>query len=502
MNPLENAWHQIADQAIASAGSIASFLTALVLILIARLVARPVDRPKLRGPLILVACYLVLWVLRDVTVASPTFNMILGIAALFVVLLAIGNTSVLLAAFLATRKRGQPVPRILTDIVHVLVVVAAAMLALRSAGLSLGSLVATSAVLTAVIGLSLQDTLGNLFAGLAIQAQQPFEVGDWIQFDPDPQLVGQVIEINWRATKVQTNDHVEVTVPNGALAKIPIRNFTKPSLVSRRTLAFHAPYEIAPVRVQQVVAAAVADAAGVLRAPPVEVITAGFSDSGIEYHVRFFIDRFTDRAPIESGVRDRVWYALSRAGIAIPFPIRDLRMHTAANDPTPDLIAREGSLGCVDFLRVLSQGDLRSLAASSSWRRYAPGESIVRQGEPGDELFIVVRGAVTVRVERDGLSADVATLSAGEYFGEMSLLTGEPRSATVRASSDTELLAVGTQPFAEILRTTPALAEALSEEIARRRAQTGERAGELATQGMARQRQVTLGARIKAFFRV
>src|SRR5690606_39397019 len=108
------------------------------------------------------------------------------------------------------------------------------------------SLLATSALLTAVIGLSLQETLGNLFAGLAIQAERPFEVNDWIQFDEHRHRVGRVVEINWRATKVETSDRVILTVPNGVLARAPIMNFSRPTALVRRSVYVDAPFDAPP----------------------------------------------------------------------------------------------------------------------------------------------------------------------------------------------------------------------------------------------------------------
>src|SRR5690606_13193402 len=153
---------------------------------------------------------------------------------------------------------------------------AVALVVLRAAGVELGSLLTTSALLTAVIGLSLQDTLGNLFAGLAIQAQQPFEVGDWIQHDPtDQETMGRVVEINWRATRVLTVDNVEVTIPNGALARASIRNFSRPTAEVRRSVTITVAAHVPPNEVHRLFAEAVAGTPGVLSHPAPDVQTLG-----------------------------------------------------------------------------------------------------------------------------------------------------------------------------------------------------------------------------------
>ncbi len=315
-----------------------------------------------------------------------------------------------------------------------------------------------------------------MFAGLSIQAQRPFEVGDWVQFDADAECIGRVTEINWRATKVLTDDMVEVVVPNGTLAKAPIRNFSQPTKVSRRTAIVQGPYEAAPQRVQAALFEAIRGASGVLRSPAPTVMLTDFADSGIEYRVRYFIDDFRRRHEIDSQVRARIWYAFQRAGIGIPFPIRDVRTTDAAAaaelERTSRLEERSRALRSVDFLDVLPDKAIERLARSSELRLFAPGEDIIVQGAEGDELFILLGGEARVLVENGERDpAEVARLGVGDFFGEMSLLTGEKRAATVRAGASCELLVVATATLRPLLAEAPELAEHMSHVLARRQAQ-------------------------------
>ncbi len=156
-------------------------------------------------------------------------------SAQFLLLASIGRSGfIVLADVLWSQRRARPLPKILRDVMQGLVFALVGLLVLRAAGVEPGSLLTTSALLTAVLGLSLQDTLGNLFAGLAIQAQQPFEVGDWIQFDEHPEHIGRVLEINWRATRILTLTQVEITIPNALAAKAPLVNYSRPNHVVRQ----------------------------------------------------------------------------------------------------------------------------------------------------------------------------------------------------------------------------------------------------------------------------
>ncbi len=453
----------------------------LALALIAALRATLPPRPGVaqkRTPGLLLAAHLVTFVLAQALPEGQGPSRIFAPLALLFLLLSIGRSAVVLGidVFLG-RRMGRPLPRIIRDILQGLVIVGIGLVVLNSAGVEPGSLLTTSALLTAVVGLSLQDTLGNVFAGLAIQVQQPFEIGDWIQFDNEPKNVGRVVEINWRATKVITVEEIEVIVPNGSLAKAPIKNFTKPTMASRRSIFFQAPHATPPDEVHRAVLAAIADAPGVLLDPPPSILTNQFLDSGIEYWVRFFTEQFHRRDMVDSVVRDRIWHALHRSGMEMPFPHRVVQIHTI--DAEHRALAVEGQiekrsrvLRGADFFRVLESGELTRLAEAAYSRRYTAGEVIMRQGDTSRELFVIERGEVAVLLARPG-EADaiaVARLGPGSLFGEMALVTGVQRQATVRAVTACELVEVGPEAMQGVLATSPTLAERLSAVLAERQA--------------------------------
>jgi small-conductance mechanosensitive channel/CRP-like cAMP-binding protein len=395
--------------------------------------------------------------------------------SLTLLLLAGGRAGFLLVMrAVVGRRRRVPIPQIVQDIGQVLVYFGVLFAVLRAAGVELGSLLTTSALVTAVIGLSLQDTLGNLFAGLAIQAQRPFEVGDWIQVGDDATTVGRVVEVNWRATRLLTIDEVEITVPNGALARSSMRNFSRPSDVVRRSILITLAPSLAPSEAHALFLAAVADVPSVLKLPAPDALTIGFSDRGIEYRVRYYVTEFDRREPIDSLVRDRIWYALSRAGHDIPGATRTVYLHetgkAAREEQREEGIARkEVALRAVHFLAGIPDEAVRMLAEAAQRRVYTVGETIIREGQPGNELFILLGGEVEVLVARDsGGDARVATLGPLHFFGEMSLMTGEPRRATIRASAPTTVLVVGKTELSPVLIEHPELAETISRVLAER----------------------------------
>jgi small-conductance mechanosensitive channel/CRP-like cAMP-binding protein len=480
---------------------------ALALIVALRVLLPASGRHLLRQPTVFLALHVVARVAQRLLPAHTELGRSLSLVSAVFVLASVGRSGVLLVLdIILGRRMVRPLPRIVRDIAQGLVYLAVLLAALRMSGVELSSILTTSALLTAVVALSLQETLGNMVAGLAIQVQQPFDVGDWIQFDGELKHIGRVVEINWRATKVLTLDDVEVVVPNSTLAKAPITNFTKPAVHSRRSLYFPVPADVPPHLVQETILDALVGSYGVLPEPPPSVVTNAFVDGNVEYWVRFFTDLFHQRDIVDGKARDRIWYALSRTNIALAAPNRYVRRvevsssAQALKDESRTRVRAE-ALRNVDFLRDLSEERLHELATKSRIHLFAQGETVVRTGERTAEMFIVESGEASVRIEHSK-PREVAVLRAGSFFGEMALMTGEPRNATVVAARPCALIVVDDDAMRSLLESTPELAGHVSQVIAERQAALTSDATELDDQPREsiEARSSALLARIKDFF--
>jgi small-conductance mechanosensitive channel len=491
----------IQEGAYTSLGGV-DLIIALILLILLRILLPETERARIRLPLLFFIGNVVIVVFRSLVAIPDGFDRPLGAVALVLILASIGRASfLLLVDYLIGRRLARPLPKIFRDIIQVLVYLGVAFLTLPYFGVEPGSLLTTSALITAVIGLSLQETLGNLFAGLAIQAQRPFEVGDWIRFDLDESLTGRVTEINWRATKVMTDAQVEVIVPNGPLAKAPISNYTQPTRVSRREVSVQAEYEAAPHQVMRALLDAVHATPDVLNTPAPDVVLHQYDDSGLEYRLRYYIRDFARRVAIDSAVRVRIWYAFQRANLTIPFPIRDVRSRDVATERTREAedtqSARQRALQGIDFLAGLPEDVMAQLVGRTRVALYSDGETVIRQGDAGDELFIVNEGEVAILVGK----TEVARLGSGKFFGEMSLLTGEKRTATVTSCGPARLFVIGSADMKELLEQDPTLAEHLAEVLARRKAQLEEqKTGTPPSKRKEQAESSVLLSRIRSFF--
>jgi len=317
------------------------------------------------------------------------------------------------------------------------------------------TLVTTSAVSAVVLGFALQDTLGNAFAGLAIQSEKPFHVGHWIKVG---EFEGRVAEVTWRATKLRTKTGNFVVVPNNIISKEAITNYSEPAAPTRIDVEVGASYLSAPNVVKAAIAEALANAPRVLAGPPPDVILLSFGDSAINYRARFWIDDYERDEAARDQVRTAIYYSFARHGIDIPWPIQvQYTKDWPEAEATARYREREMFLGSVDLFAALSPEQRREIAAATTSHMYGNGEAIVRQSEAGQSMYVVCSGAAVVLIEPE--KREVATIQPGGYFGEMSLLTGEPRTATVVARGDTVVMEITAQEFRHLGSTHPQAVE-------------------------------------------
>ena len=356
---------------------------------------------------------------------------------------------------------------------------------------------ATTAVGAVVIGFALQDTLGNLFAGLAIQIEKPFRIGHWVNVAGKD---GMVSEITWRATKIRTKAGNFVIVPNSALARDSITNYSEPIPETLIDLDIGASYDIPPNRVKATILEAIRNEPLLAGSRQPEVLLADFAASAVTYRIRAWTSNFALDDVIRDRIRTSVYYAFRRTGIAIPYPIQVemSREDAAAAAPDPKSAAR--LLETVQIFATLPADERALLAAAARESLYATGESVVRQGDAGSSMFVVARGEMVVTL--DPAAQEVARLGPGDFFGEMSLLTGAPRTASVTAVTDVDLLEITADAFRQFVLANPAAVERIGVAVADRAAALEEHRAAGAAAPAGAEASYKLLARIRRFLRL
>jgi small-conductance mechanosensitive channel/CRP-like cAMP-binding protein len=398
------------------------------------------------------------------------------------VVLGMGILNLFLAPPVLRRWLGRDVPGLLIDVVRYLLIVVAVAIVLQTVWKEdVTPLIGALGVGGIVIGLALQETLSNFFGGLAILAERPFSIGDWIRVGEGRE--GQVEHVTWRAVKIRTTDNEYIIYPNSMVAKEKVVNFNLPTRVQARRVTIGAGYGNPPDQVKRAIRQVLADVPGVLTEPAPSIFTVSYGDFAINYEIKFFIEDFAAHRAIEDAVMSRLWYAFRRQGIDIPFPIRHLYHHQAeeapaAGDGRPgqaDRVAAgladiERALAAVPILAELSSEERQALSRDALLHDYGGGERVIRQGEPGEALYAIAAGAARVAVRgENGGEHEVALLQSGDVFGEMSLLTGEPRSATVYSQGELRVVEVRKAALAPLLVANPGLAARMAEVVVLRR---------------------------------
>ncbi len=351
---------------------------------------------------------------------------------------------------------------------------------LKAAGVSASSVVTTSAVVSGVLALSLQTTLGNILGGVALQLDGTIHVGDWVQLADGSQ--GKIVTIRWRHTVVETRNWDTIIVPNANLLAQNVTILGKRTgkpVQHRMWVYFNVDFRFAPSRVIDVVrtALAMAPIEGVADDPKPSVICYDFAKDGRDsfayYAVRYWLTDLLNDDPTSSRIRTRVFTALRRAGIPLARPIQSLFL--AREEPESERGRRHHERGLaaldgVELFHTLTADERASIAEHLEQVPYTAGETVTRQGAVAHWLYILCSGRVEIRrhLSEGDVPMAVAAIEAPGFFGEMGMLTGEPRRADVVALTDVECYRLDKTGFERILHERPEIAAQISGTLAKR----------------------------------
>jgi small-conductance mechanosensitive channel len=349
------------------------------------------------------------------------------------------------------------------------------------------------AVVAAVIGLALQETLGNLFSGIALHMEGAFDVGDVLH---SGDYVGVVESVSWRATRMRGFNNQTLVLPNSVIARERLEVFPHGNL-NARILQLGIDYNIAPASVIEIVSQAAAHVDGVARELPCFARIGAFADSSVIYEIKYHTRDYAKRDRIDADIRKAVWYALHRNKISFATPVRAFQTYTPPESKhevaRDEVLAR---LRKVDILSPLAEESRETIAAETRVHFYSKGETILRHTAAGNSMFVVHSGTASVRLSDESHEGwhEVAQLGPGTVFGEMALLTGETRTADVVALTDVTALEIGKDALQPILSDHPNLVEAMTAKVMQRKGHLD------AIRGGGPEEERTIVSRVRAWF--
>lgn len=403
--------------------------------------------------------------MANITMISMNFSVIWYLLAAY-----LGSQAVTLFVWKPIeRKTGKEIPKVLKQVVAFIIYAIAFFLVVAFVlQREVTALVATSGVLTAVVGLAIQANISDIFSGIAINMESPFQVGDWIKVGSDE---GKVIDITWRTTRIQNGSGNMVMIPNSNISGAVIMNYHMPQSKYWFGFTVHVSSEHRPDEVEKLLQDAVS---AVKEVEEPWVIFTGLTDWSADYWVYFWIENYGNRFTIQNRVWIKVWTVLNRAGIKPAIKQQDIHMYKGIRERIGDKTSDPYAvLNDIDIFKPFSDEDKRALAGTMKPEHYITGESIVSQGDEGDSMFIITEGVVSIEVHtEDGKNLEVARLSVGDFFGEMSLLTGCPRTATVRAMTSLRVFEITKSDINPLIQKNSDISEKLSQVLTERKMST------------------------------
>lgn len=445
---------------------------------------------RLSFPLGLLAAFLIAkWpAFREALPLSPRYFEILDAVFVFaVIFFLVRLMDALIQLFYARKGRPFPLPRVLHGFILLVIYLAVVFAVLdRFLRINIKPLLAGSAILTAVIGLALQGVLSNILAGMSLHYTKSFSRGDWIRVGDTE---GVVVDTNWRETRIIDAARNIIIFPNSEVASRTITNYSLPDSLVEVVLPVKTGFDAPPAAVLEVLDEAAREVPDVVLEPPPKARVAGYNDFGMSYVLKVYIGDYSRKDDIIAEIARLIWYKFRRRGIEVPLPVESkLRQVLSAvrpDDRAEAAVAEQErnsqDLARSSFLRaqegekagamILSEEEIRDLASRARRVAFAAKEVLFRQGERGENCYLVASGKVRgeISYEEDGKKYKTDfEIGPGGIVGEMSLFTGIPRTATVVVCDDAELLEVGAEAFAGLLERNPTLAEAVAEIVSSR----------------------------------
>lgn len=365
------------------------------------------------------------------------------------------------------RRTGKDAPQILCNSVYAVVFILTGFMSVHFVlNKPIGALMATSGLVTLIIGLAIRDMIADFFSGLAINFERPYSIGDWIELEPG--LVAKVTELNWRSTRLVTLSERTVVVPNNNFAARQFVNYSLPKRSYRESLDIVLNYTSDPHRVENILQSAVHATEGLVEGGNHNVRIMKFSERGVVYQIRFWINDMEALVGVRHKLAANVLSYLNQAGINIPYQQQEILLTRDRRPRQERRIDVRRQLSRIQWLEPLQDHELGALAKVAQAHNFAKGETIFAEGDEGDTLYLVVEGVAEVSTGSNGTRGVIGKVVPGQALGEMSVLTGAPRRASIIAETDVHALAIKRDDLEPILRARPEIASELGDLMAAR----------------------------------
>lgn len=383
---------------------------------------------------------------------------------LYILLINVAIEIINATFFSSTQGKKVDTPQLFLDILRVIVVLVGVAIVFSTVwGADLGNLITALGLGSFVIGLALQDTLGNLFSGIALVYEKPFAEGDIIEIDGER---GKVIQMNWRSVRILTRDEEMVIVPHLVIGQSKVRNYSRPQEIYYVRLILGFSYDNPPNQVKEILMKTCLSTLGVLHDPPPEIKTMEYNSSSIDYEVDFAVANISIEEDVRDRFMSRVWYTAYRSGLEIPYPQRVIHnVNDAVSQEEQNRQEVERNLAELPRVLPLEEADLKKLTQYSEAKYFGRDERVIDYGHELKALYIITEGKAVMESlnSKAGSISEVARLEVGDFFGEINLFRKTFSSISVRALTDLRVIKIHAEEVETLVQDNPALVRRLED---------------------------------------
>lgn len=365
--------------------------------------------------------------------------------------------------------RGR-MPKLLVDLCRVVsILIGGAIVLSQVWGADLAGLATALGVTSIVLGLALQDPLGSILTGIMLLFERPFNIGDWLKVGD---AEGQVIDMNWRAVRLLTEDRQVFIVPHQILGKEVICNHTAPDRIYFGSIKVGFSYDNPPNVVRQVLFNTALSIPGILAEPEPDAQTISYDDFVITYEVGFFVKDYLQIGSAQNEFMTRIWYAARRNNLTLYHYQYKGAVESAASKTESTASKLSQGFSSIPALIPVTkeQSSLDELTKGTIVEHFGTGETAIRQGNRVFSMYIIIAGEAVMTVLSDtGEELEVVKLSRGEFFGVMALFSREPSPVSITAVEDMEVMAIDADAVNALIERQPSLSREIAQVIEMRR---------------------------------
>jgi small-conductance mechanosensitive channel/CRP-like cAMP-binding protein len=369
------------------------------------------------------------------------------------------------------RAHNYVTPPLLRDIVAVIIwYLVGCMIFSLVLGQSLLHVMTASTVALGLIGFALQKPILDAFSGIVLALQRPFQAGDWLMMGDKPREIGRITEMNWRAVHLVTADEITFIVPNSELLSHRVKIYSQPKQFFRDEIQVTLPYGVTTHQGERILLGAANQVEEIAAIPCKSIVSiVDYTDRGVLWSLLYWCPDAGRMPVFHYQVHQNILRNLLYVGIEVPVPILDLRRVPSKPDEAEEMRGIDPLVQRVSIFAAMTAEELRQISSLTKNRLVSTGTPLLQQGDPGDSLFILRDGLLEVRIAADSQpEIVVGRINPGSFFGERSLLLGEPRSASIIPVVDSTVAEIPREAMVQLMRGRPELAVYLGEVLTER----------------------------------